>query len=100
MRSLRDDLTIDAHELEGVRSYDLGEIEGVELTFSDATPIAEQLIVFTASAEAEDGTICGSVVGTLDHGSVRRLPHDRSALEGRGRAARSTRACSTSPSRP
>ena len=74
MRSLRDDLTIDAHELEGVRSYDLGEIEGVELTFSDATPIAEQLIVFTASAEAEDGTICGSVVGTLDHGgSVRRL---------------------------
>jgi hypothetical protein len=74
MRSLRDDLTIDAHELEGVRGYDLGEIEGVELTFSDATPIAERLLVFTASAEAEDGTIRGSVVGTLDlDGSVRRL---------------------------
>ena len=74
MRSLRDDLTIDAHELEAVRSYDLGEIEGVELTFSDATPIAERLLVFTASAEAEDGTIRGSVVGTLDlDGSVRRL---------------------------
>ena len=74
MRSLRDDLTIDAHELEAVRSYDLGEIEGVELTFSDATPIAERMLVFTASAEADDGTIRGSVVGTLDlDGSVRRL---------------------------
>jgi hypothetical protein len=74
MRSLREDLTIDAHELERVRSYDLGDINGVELTFSDATPIAEQLVVFTASAEAEDGAILGSVVGTLGlDGSVQRL---------------------------
>jgi hypothetical protein len=74
MRSLRKDLTIDAHELEAVRSYELGEIDGVELTFSDATPIAEQLLVFTASAEGEDGAIQGSVVGTLNRdGSVRRL---------------------------
>ena len=74
MRSLREDLTIDAHELERVRSYDLGDIDGVELTFSDATPIAEQLLVFTASAEAEDGAIRGSVVGTLDRdGNVQRL---------------------------
>ena len=74
MRSLREDLTIDAHELENLRAYDLGDIEGVELTFSDATPIAEQLLVFTASAEADDGGIRGSVVGTLDlDGTVRRL---------------------------
>lgn len=74
MRSLREDLTIDAHELERVRSYDLGDMDGVELTFSDATPIAEQLVVFTASAEAEDGAILGSVVGTLGlDGSVQRL---------------------------
>jgi hypothetical protein len=74
MRSLREDLTIDAHELEGVRSYELGDIDGVELTFSDATPIAEQLVVFTASAEAEDRAILGSVVGTLGlDGSVQRL---------------------------
>jgi hypothetical protein len=74
MRSLREDLTIDAHELENVRAYNLGDIDGVELTFSDATPIAEQLLVFTASAEADDGAIRGSVVGTLDlDGSVRRL---------------------------
>ena len=88
MRSLRDDLTIDAHELEGVRSYDLGEIEGVELTFSDATPIAEQLIVFTASAEAEDGTICGSVVGTLDTAAASAGCARSTGAEGRGRARR------------
>jgi len=74
LNSLRDDLCLDAEELEGVRRYDLGDIDGVELTFSDATPIADQLLVFTASAEANDGHIEGSVVGTLAvDGSVQRL---------------------------
>lgn len=74
MRSLQEDLCLDAEELENVRGYDLGDIDGVELTFSDATPIADQLLVFTASAEAEDGPIRGSVVGTLGlDGSVQRL---------------------------
>ncbi len=74
MRSLRHDRRIDAHELENVRAYDLGSIDGVELTFSDATPIADRLLVFTASAEAEDGAIRGSVVGTLEaDGTVHRL---------------------------
>jgi hypothetical protein len=74
MQSLQEDLCLDAEELEQMRHYDLGDIEGVELTFSDATPIADQLLVFTASAEAEDGHICGSVVGTLGlDGSVKRL---------------------------
>ena len=46
----------------------------MKLTFSDATPIADQLLVFTASAEGEDGHIRGSVVGTLGlDGSVQRL---------------------------
>jgi hypothetical protein len=74
LHSLRDDLCLDVEELEGVRRYDLGDIDGVELTFSDATPIADQLLVFTASAEADDGRIRGSVVGTLAlDGSVQRL---------------------------
>jgi hypothetical protein len=74
MQSLRDDLRLDADELANVRRYDLGDIDGVELTFSDATPIADQLLVFTASAEASDGHIHGSVVGTLAlDGSVQRL---------------------------
>jgi hypothetical protein len=74
MTSLRNDLCLEAEELENLRRYDLGEIDGVELTFSDATPIADHLVCFTASAEADDGSIRGSVVGTLNlDGSVKRL---------------------------
>ena len=74
MRSLQEDRTLDAKELANIRRYDLGDIDGVKLTFSDATPIADQLLVFTASAEGEDGRIRGSVVGTLGlDGSVQRL---------------------------
>jgi hypothetical protein len=80
MDSLRGDLRIDVHECQDLREYDLGELDGVELTFSDATPLEGHVLVFTASAEAQgdgdgaDGEIRGSVVGTIDlDGSVRRL---------------------------
>jgi hypothetical protein len=79
MASVRSDGRVDAEELEDVRSYDLGELDGVPLTFSDATPLGGDVLVFTASAEAAegadaDGGIRGSVVGTIDlEGHVRRL---------------------------
>ena len=62
------------------RAYELGELDGVPLTFSDATPLADELVIFTASAEpgsdphGTDGAIRGSVVGALDSdGHVERL---------------------------
>ena len=74
MASLRDDHRLDRHELAALRAYDLGTLDGVPLTFSDATPVADEVLVFTASAEAEDGSIRGSVVGTLGtDGDVQRL---------------------------
>ncbi len=80
MRSLRGDLRVDVHELAALRSYDLGELDGVQVTFSDATPVGGDILVFTASAEAQDddssgnGAIRGSVVGTIDlDGEVRRM---------------------------
>jgi hypothetical protein len=80
MRSLTGDRTIDVDELAAIRAYDLGTLDGVELTFSDATPLADQILAFTASAEAQpetdeaDRKIRGSVVGTIDlEGHVRRL---------------------------
>ena len=80
MDSLRGDQRIDVHELAAIRSYDLGELDGVEVTFSDATPIGGELLIFTASAEgqgdsvADDGEIRGSVVGTIDlDGNVQRM---------------------------
>jgi hypothetical protein len=79
LNSLLRDLTLAAPELRGMLAFDLGELEGAALTFSDASPLNGDVLVFTASAEAspstyEDGAILGSVVGTIDRGGeVRRL---------------------------
>ena len=79
MASLRGDLTLQVEELEDIRAYDLGALDGVPLTFSDATPLGADLLVFTASAETQDGAgpdgaIRGSVIGTIDRaGHVQRL---------------------------
>jgi hypothetical protein len=72
--SLRGDHDLDPEELERVVLYDLGELDGCPLSFSDATALTDDLVVFTASAEADDGAIHGSVVGTLDaEGAITRL---------------------------
>ena len=77
--SLGGDLVVDTEELLEVRAYELGELDGTALCFSDAAPLFDRLVVFTASAEvddggAEDGAIRGSVVGTIDaDGVVHRL---------------------------
>ena len=74
-QSVCGDRELDADELASVREYELGEVEGVPLCFSDATAPLEDVIVFTASAEGErDGDIHGSLLGTVtDGGEVRRL---------------------------
>jgi Family of unknown function (DUF6929) len=78
--SVEGDGRVDCGEQVRTRAYELGELDGVPLTFSDATPIADELIVFTASAEpgsdphGTDGEIRGSVVGMIDgDGRVERL---------------------------
>ena len=79
MDSITGDRRVDPHELAALRAYDLGDLDGVELAFSDATTVASDMLVFTASAEAQghdgpDGEIRGSVVGTIDlDGHVQRL---------------------------
>ena len=74
-RTLADDQVVDPGELRSLRAYDLGEIDGVRLCFSDATTLTSGLTCFTASAEgSSDGDIRGSVVGTIDaRGEVHRL---------------------------
>lgn len=79
LESLVSDRTLAASELQRLSTYDLGALDGARLTFSDATPLADHVLVFTASAERSedtyaDGEIAGSVVGTIDgDGEVRRL---------------------------
>ena len=74
-QTLGDDLVVDPDELVELRAYDLGELDGVPLCFSDATALTNELVCFCASAEGEeDGDVRGSVVGTIaDDGSVTRV---------------------------
>ncbi|MDB4975673.1 MAG: hypothetical protein JWN48_4014 [Myxococcaceae bacterium] len=51
--------------LRSIAPYDLGQVDGVPLSFTDATPGATGELVFLASAEAStDSTTDGAVVGT------------------------------------
>jgi len=77
---VQDDGRIDCGVEANIRTYELGDLDGVPLTFSDLAPLADGLVVFTASAEpgsdghGADGEIRGSVVGTIDRdGRVERL---------------------------
>ncbi|MGI8727266.1 MAG: DUF6910 family protein, partial [Solirubrobacterales bacterium] len=78
-RSLHSDLEIDPHEVLDVQPYELGELNGVPIYFSDGAPMPDGRVVFTASAERDDPAegedeIEGSVVGVIEaDGSVRRL---------------------------
>jgi hypothetical protein len=74
-RTLGEDLVVEPDELAAIRAYELGELDGVPLCFSDATTLTEDLVCFCASAEgSDDGDIHGSVVGTITaDGEVRRL---------------------------
>lgn len=57
-------------ELRDVTSWDLGDLDGCRLTFTDAVALSDDRIWFTASAEDSpdtyrDGEVVGSVVGWI-----------------------------------
>jgi hypothetical protein len=53
--------------LEDIRRYDLGTIDGVRLTFSDAEYLGGGRILYSASAEdPESGDVAGSVLGLIE----------------------------------
>lgn len=57
--------------LRNILRYDLGSLEGVQLTFTDASPLPDGRMVFTAVAEDTpdayaDGPCVGASVGLLD----------------------------------
>ncbi|HEV2078586.1 MAG TPA: hypothetical protein VGR19_01635 [Allosphingosinicella sp.] len=58
--------------LENVTAYDLGSLDGVRLTFSDAEHLGGGRILYSASAEdSESDRIAGSVLGVIEpHGRV------------------------------
>lgn len=61
---------LDESLIESVRPIDLGTLNGCNLTLSDASPLGDGRVVFTASAENtpnsyEDGALVGAGVGVM-----------------------------------
>jgi len=62
--------------LDDVRTYDLGSLGGVRLTFSDAEHLADGRVLFSASAEdGETGNVRGSVLGIIGKDGDARWTH-------------------------
>ena len=98
MQSLQEDLCLDAEELEQMRHYDLGDIDGVELI--SATPRRSPISCWSSPhLPRRRRGIRGSVVGTLGlDGSVKRLRTIDRRWKVEGVHPQSTPACSTSRS--
>jgi hypothetical protein len=78
LAGLGEQRAIDPAALRGITRHDLGEIEGVELTFSDLCPLPVGRLLFCAVAEAGestylDGDCVGAGLGLLGPGGVERL---------------------------
>lgn len=57
-------------EVSRIRQYDLGDVDGVALGFTDAIPVRRSMVLYAAAAEAskdatEDGAVVGSALGVL-----------------------------------
>jgi hypothetical protein len=55
-----------------ITQYDLGEIDGVALGFTDAIPVQRTRVMYAAAAEAsknavDDGAVAGSALGMIPH---------------------------------
>ena len=61
---------LDGSALVGIRRHDLGAVDGVLLCFSDAAPLPDGRLVYSAVAEAEDkgtdGALGKAVVGVIE----------------------------------
>lgn len=64
---LEDPASVPPPQIENVIRYELGELDGVRLTFSDAEYLGEGRILYSASAEdSGSGDIAGSVLGLIE----------------------------------
>jgi hypothetical protein len=74
---LMDAANVPPPALGAVQAYELGELDGVRLTFTDAAVREDGAVVFLASAEASpdayhDGEVRGAVVGVIEAGCAPR----------------------------
>lgn len=69
-RYFEDPENVPVPEMKNVKLYELGTLNGTQLTFSDAENV-NGTILFSASAEAPSGETAGSVIGVLREDGAR-----------------------------
>lgn len=87
-RHLADPQKVPPPLLRNIRTYDLGRLEDVRLTFSDAEHLGEGRVLYSASAEdADSDRIAGSVLGVIEADGAARwaelIDLDGSPFEGK-----------------
>jgi hypothetical protein len=78
LAGIRRNRAIDPSAIRGLSRHELGDVDGVPLTFSDLCPLPDGRLLFAAVAEAGestylDGECMGAALGVLDAGGVRHL---------------------------
>lgn len=79
LKDLHDSHTIRPERIVDIREYDLGEIDGLALHFTDAVALNDTHLIFLATAEDtsnayDDGVSRGSAVGVMEKkGKVERI---------------------------
>ena len=78
LADLRQRRTIDPDAVTRIGRHELGEVEGIALSFSDLCPLPDDRLLFCAVAEAGestylDGDCVGAALGILDAGGVQSL---------------------------
>jgi hypothetical protein len=78
LAGIRSDRAVDSSAIRGLSRHELGDVDGVPLTFSDLCPLPDGRLLFAAVAEAgestyHDGECVGAALGVVDAGGVRRL---------------------------
>jgi hypothetical protein len=78
LAGIQRDRAIDPSAIRGLSRHELGDVEGVPLTFSDLCPLPDGGLLFAAVAEAgestyHDGECVGAAVGLLEERGVRML---------------------------
>jgi hypothetical protein len=63
--ALADGKALPPDAVRSIDFYDLGQLKGVPLCFSDASPLPDERMVFIASAETEEGYV-GSSIGLME----------------------------------
>ena len=70
VRDILERKPVEASEIHGIHEYDLGRLDDVQLTFTDADGLPDGRVVFSCAAEDtsnpyDDGAIVGSAIGIL-----------------------------------